>query len=62
MYWHIIVTSIAGTKYFMMMCGVIILSFGIAIYILDHDQATMFVDEVAPVYQDKIDTYVTLTD
>lgn len=50
MYFRIIVDSVSQTKYFMLMCLVVILAFGSALYVLDEDQQNHFELGIEPVF------------
>lgn len=50
MYFSIIIGTIWDTRYFMLMIGVILLSFSMAILIIDKKQAQYWDEEIPPVY------------
>jgi cell shape-determining protein MreD len=52
MYFSIIVGTIWDTRYFMVMIGVILLSFSMALLIISKKQETYWADEITPVWNE----------
>ena len=60
MYSYIITESVKATWVFMVMCLLVIVSFGCSIYVLDQTQQEMFADENPPIWEEQLDKYEKL--
>ena len=60
MYSYIIFESVKATWVFMVMCLLVIVSFGFSIFVLDQTQLQMFADENPPIWEEQLDKYEKL--